>query len=246
MSILSFENVSRIYPGTPPVQALKNVTFKLQRRAFAVLVGPSGSGKTTLLNLASGLDQVSEGRIVLDGDEISKLSHAELCQFRRERLGFVFQAYNLFPALTAVENVEYTSLIRGETRKLAREKAIEALESVGLSDKVHSFPGKLSGGQQQRVAVARALASESKIILADEPTANLDSKSAFHLIDLFEQLNHSHHVSFLFSTHDSRLVDRAHQRIEISDGELIPSPESDHLQARTGAFSLPSADLIEA
>lgn len=243
MSILKFENVSRVYPGTPPVQALKNVTFILQRRAFAVLVGPSGSGKTTLLNLASGLDHVSSGRIVVDGDEISPLSESELCRFRREKLGFVFQAYNLFPALTAVENVEYTNLIRGESRSVARDKAIDALESVGLVDKVHSFPGKLSGGQQQRVAVARALAQESKLILADEPTANLDSKSAFHLIDLFEKLNHSHHVSFLFSTHDSRLVARAHQRIEISDGELVP--DSYQERERRG-FTLPSANLIEA
>jgi len=243
MSILKFENVSRVYPGTPPVQALKNVTFILQRRAFAVLVGPSGSGKTTLLNLASGLDHVSSGRIVVDGDEISHLSESELCRFRREKLGFVFQAYNLFPALTAVEHVEYTNLIRGESRSVARDKAIDALESVGLVDKVHSFPGKLSGGQQQRVAVARALAQESKLILADEPTANLDSKSAFHLIDLFEKLNHSHHVSFLFSTHDSRLVARAHQRIEISDGELVP--DSYQERERRG-FTLPSANFIEA
>jgi putative ABC transport system ATP-binding protein len=187
---------------------------------------------------------VSSGRIVVDGDEISRLSSAELCQFRREKLGFVFQAYNLFPALTAVENVEYTNLIRGEARSEARGKAVEALASVGLADKIHSFPGQLSGGQQQRVAVARALAQESKLILADEPTANLDSKSAFHLIDLFEKLNHSHHVSFLFSTHDSRLVDRAHQRIEISDGELVDEALQPARAAR--AYGLSAPELIEA
>lgn len=186
-----------------------------------MLMGPSGSGKTTLLNLASGLDHVSLGRIRVDNFDISRLSDRELCQFRREKLGFVFQAYNLFPALTAVENVEYTSLIRGESRKAARERAIQALEDVGLADKLNSFPSRLSGGQQQRVAVARALATHAKIIFADEPTANLDSKTAFQLIDMFEHLNRSHHVSFLFSTHDPRLVDRAHQKIEIRDGELV-------------------------
>jgi putative ABC transport system ATP-binding protein len=135
-------------------------------------------------------------------------------------LGFVFQAYNLFPALTAVENVEYTNLIRGESAKLARERALQALEDVGLADKANNLPGQLSGGQQQRVAVARALATHAKIIFADEPTANLDSKTAFQLIDLFEDLNRTHHVSFLFSTHDSRLVDRAREKIVIQDGEL--------------------------
>ena len=221
MAILIFENVSRVYPGTPPVTALKNVSFQLQRGAFAALVGPSGSGKTTLLNLASGLDFCSSGRIRVDNFDISNLSSKELCRFRREKLGFVFQAYNLFPALTAVENVEYTNLIRGESARVARERALQALEDVGLANKANSLPGKLSGGQQQRVAVARALATHAKIIFADEPTANLDSKTAFQLIDLFENLNRSHHVSFLFSTHDSRLVDRAREKITIQDGELV-------------------------
>lgn len=221
MAILIFENVSRVYPGSPPVSALKSVSFQLQRGAFAALVGPSGSGKTTLLNLASGLDFCSSGRIRVDNFDISKLSSKDLCRFRREKLGFVFQAYNLFPALTAIENVEYTNLIRGESAKSAREYAMQALSDVGLADKANKLPGQLSGGQQQRVAVARALATHAKIIFADEPTANLDSKTAFQLIDLFEDLNRKHHVSFLFSTHDSRLVDRAREKIVIQDGELV-------------------------
>ncbi len=242
MAILIFENVSRVYPGTPPVAAVHDVSFQLQRGAFAVLMGPSGSGKTTLLNLASGLDQVTSGKIRVDNYDISELNEKELCRFRREKLGFVFQAYNLFPALTAVENVEYTNLIRGETKKLARERALQALSDVGLSDKVNSFPGQLSGGQQQRVAVARALATHAKIIFADEPTANLDSKTAFQLIDLFENLNRSHHVSFLFSTHDARLVDRAHQKIEISDGQLVkPSRAIERVAQRGNTAS----NLIE-
>ncbi len=224
MSLVVFEKVSRVYSGTPPVTALKDATFELPEGAFAVLVGPSGSGKTTLLNIASGLDQATSGRAIVAGHEISKMSQSELCRFRREQLGFVFQAYNLFPALTAVENVEYTCLIRGDSRKVARQNALRALRDVGLRTKVHAFPNQLSGGQQQRVAVARALATHAKIVFADEPTANLDSKSAFQLIDLFELLNRKLGVSFLFSTHDSRLVNRAHQRFELYDGELIEDP----------------------
>lgn len=221
MALLIFDKVSRVYPGSPPVVALHNVSFELRQGAFAVLIGPSGSGKTTLLNLASGLDHASEGKICIDNHDITKLSAEQLTKFRRDKLGFVFQAYNLFPAFTAVENVEYTNLIRGEDRKLSRKRALQALHDVGLDDKVNSLPGQLSGGQQQRVAVARALATHAKIIFADEPTANLDSKTAFQLIDLFEQLNHKNHVSFLFSTHDARLVQRAHQKIEIADGQLV-------------------------
>lgn len=226
MALVIFDNVSRVYPGTQPVEALKNVSFTLEKGAFAVLVGPSGSGKTTLLNIASGLDQATSGRTVIAGLEISKLSSSDLCKFRREQLGFVFQAYNLFPAFTAVENVEFTNLIRGEPKKVAREKALQALKEVGLEDKAYVFPTKLSGGQQQRVAVARALATHASIIFADEPTANLDSKTAFQLIDLFEELNTNHKTSFLFSTHDSRLVNRARQRLEIRDGVLIDPTES--------------------
>lgn len=226
MSLLIFEDVSRVYPGTPPTVALSKVSFQLNRGAFAVLMGPSGSGKTTLLNLASGLDQATSGRIIVAGRDISQLSENELCKFRREELGFVFQAYNLFPALTAVENVEYTNLLRGENRREAREKAEQALTAVGLSDKIHSYPNNLSGGQQQRVAVARALATRAKIIFADEPTANLDSRTAFQLIDLFEDLNSSHHVSFLFSTHDPRLVSRAREKLELCDGRLVEGSET--------------------
>lgn len=226
MALVIFDNVSRVYPGTQPVEALKNVSFTLEKGAFAVLVGPSGSGKTTLLNIASGLDQATSGHTTVAGLEISKLSSADLCKFRREQLGFVFQAYNLFPAFTAVENVEFTNLIRGETKKVARQKALQALKDVGLEEKAHMFPNKLSGGQQQRVAVARALSTQASIIFADEPTANLDSKTAFQLIDLFEELNTKQHVSFLFSTHDSRLVNRARQKIEIRDGVLLDPSES--------------------
>jgi putative ABC transport system ATP-binding protein len=220
MSLLILESVSKVYPGTPAVEAVKSVSLRLEPGCFAVLVGPSGSGKTTLLNLISGLDQPTHGRIWLSGQEVTRLSPAELTRLRRDQIGFVFQSYNLFPVLTAAENVEYTALLRGEPRVEARHRAIEALALVGLGDKVDSLPRQLSGGQQQRVAVARALASRVKIVFADEPTANLDSKTAFQLIDLFERLNAEENLSFLFSTHDSRLVDRARERLLMQDGSL--------------------------
>ena len=203
------------------MHAVDKVSFHLEKGVFAALVGPSGSGKTSLLNLASGLDRPTSGEILIAGKPISTLSQKELCHFRRRHLGFVFQSYNLFPVLTAVENVEYTSVMRGDDRKAARRRATSALEVVGLGDKTGRMPSQLSGGQRQRVAVARALATEPDIIFADEPTANLDSKTANQLIELFEELNQKMHVTFLFSTHDSKLVDRVKARLEMKDGKII-------------------------
>ena len=223
--VLEFSNVVRSYPGEPRVVAVNDVSFQLPRGAFAAVLGPSGSGKTTLLNLASGLDQAESGKIIIAGQNMSDLSQTALCDFRRRHLGFVFQAYNLFPVLTAVENVEFTSLIRGDNAEEARSRAVEALNTVGLGHKLNATPGKLSGGQQQRVAVARALASKPDIIFADEPTANLDSKTAMSLIELFEQLNADFGVTFFFSTHDQKLADRVKTRIEMCDG-VIASPQA--------------------
>lgn len=220
MSLIVLEKVSKVYPGTPPVEAVKEVSLTLEPGCFAVLMGPSGSGKTTLLNLISSLDRPTSGKMWLGGSEITELSERQLTELRRDHIGFVFQAFNLFPMLTAVENVEYTLIIRGQARREARAQALEALEMVGLKGFADRFPRQLSGGQQQRVAVARALASQAQIVFADEPTANLDSKTAFLLIDLFEKLNRESGLSFLFSTHDSRLLDRAHQKIIMEDGHL--------------------------
>jgi putative ABC transport system ATP-binding protein len=220
MALIVLENVSKVYPGTPPVEAVKDVSFALPQGAFAVLVGPSGSGKTTLLNLISSLDRPSSGRIHLGGRAVEDLKDSELTRLRRDHIGFVFQSYNLFPMLTAVENVQYTLDLRGTASAEAREHAMSALRAVGLEDRAHHYPRQLSGGQQQRVAVARGLASRAEIVFADEPTANLDSKTAFLLIDLFEQLNREQGLSFLFSTHDSRLVERARQKLFIEDGRL--------------------------
>ncbi|MCM2277148.1 MAG: ABC transporter ATP-binding protein [Oligoflexia bacterium] len=224
--LLRFKNVSRAYAspedrsGSLTVLAVQDVSLDLPRGAFAALIGPSGSGKTTLLNLASGLDRPTRGEILISGTRVSALPQRELCHFRRRHLGFVFQAYNLFPALTAVENVEFTSVIRGDPREAARERAVTALRTVGLEAKLHSYPSELSGGQQQRVAVARALATQPDIIFADEPTANLDSKTAIQLIGLFEELNRTLGATFLFSTHDQKLVERVRTPIRLVDGKL--------------------------
>lgn len=218
--VLEFRNTEKVYSGPNEIRAVDNISFSLFYGTFTGLIGPSGSGKTTILNLASGLDQPTAGSVILGGEEISKLSMNELCAFRRRNIGFVFQSYNLFPVLTAVENAEFTSLIRGDDPTLARKRALEALSAVGLSDRAHTLPGRLSGGQQQRVAVARALATQPKIVFADEPTANLDSQTAIQLIELFEKINCELGVSFVFSTHDHRLMERVKTKLVIQDGKL--------------------------
>lgn len=243
---LSLENVHRIFPGQPPIAAVSDVSFELESGAFAALVGPSGSGKTTLLNLAAGLDTPTQGAVTIAGQDLNRLSRHEMALFRREKVGFIFQSYNLFPALTALENVEFTSVIRHDNERERRERALVALEQVGLSHKIDAFPDQMSGGQQQRVAVARALASHPAIVFADEPTANLDSKTAIELIDLFQRLNSDLGVTFLFSTHDSRLVGRVTQVFNMQDGRIIerithsktpsadsrgPAPEESSLKA---------------
>ncbi len=227
--LLEFKNVSRFYPGPNTVPAVSHFSLKVYAGDFTALVGPSGSGKSTLLNLASGLDHPSEGEVWISGINLAELSQSQACELRRKHIGFVFQAYNLFPVLNAVENVEYTSLIRGDPPKIARSRAVEAMEVVGLADKLNSIPSELSGGQQQRVAVARALATQPDIIFADEPTANLDSQSALQLIELFEKINRELKATFFFSTHDQRLVDRVRKCITVQDGKIagISNPQPD-------------------
>jgi putative ABC transport system ATP-binding protein len=222
--LLVLRNLVKDYPkprgSDAQLPAVNGVSLEIGAGDFVALVGPSGSGKTTLLNLAAGLDQVSSGQVELADQKISEMSNAALSYFRARNIGFVFQAHNLFPVLTALENAEYTSLIRGDDRADARRRAIIALDKVGLAQKHHSYPNQLSGGQQQRVAVARALASDPKIIFADEPTASLDSHTAFEMIDLFQELNEKDGVTFVFATHDTRLIDRAKTLIQIRDGRL--------------------------
>ena len=222
MKILELINLVKIYNDSEvKVKAVDGVNLSFAKGEFAAIVGPSGSGKTTLLNLIGGLDAATEGEIVIDGTNIASLSPSKLIDFRLRNIGFVFQAYNLIPVLTAKENVEFIMELQGAKRSLRDERAMELLNAVGLGDRANSRPSKMSGGQQQRVAVARALASKPKFVLADEPTANLDSKSTETLLDIMERLNKEEGITFIFSTHDQRVVKKAHRVITVEDGHVV-------------------------
>jgi putative ABC transport system ATP-binding protein len=195
--------------------------LSFEQGEFTAIVGPSGSGKTTVLNLLGGLDEASNGSIMIDNTDIRNLKGTQLIDFRMRNIGFVFQAYNLIPVLTAKENVEFIMHLQGKSKIERDKRAIELLEAVGLGDRINSRPNKLSGGQQQRVAVARALASKPKFILADEPTANLDSESTANLLDIMEKLNKEENITFIFSTHDSRVVKKARRVITLEDGKIV-------------------------
>lgn len=203
------------------VKAVDGVSLTVQAGEFAAIVGPSGSGKTTLLNIIGGLDQPTSGSVKVDGSELTNLSNNELIDFRLQNIGFVFQSYNLIPVLTAYENVEFVMLLQDTPAAERKARVEELLKAVGLEGRGRNRPSKLSGGQQQRVAVARALAPKPKFILADEPTANLDSKSTAKLLDIMEQLNEKEGITFLFSTHDQRVIDRARRVINLSDGRIV-------------------------
>jgi putative ABC transport system ATP-binding protein len=221
MALIELNQVSKIYDETiVPIHAVDNVDLKIEKGEFTAIVGPSGSGKTTMLNLIGGLDQPTDGKITVDGTDISTLKPDALINFRLHHIGFVFQAYNLIPVFTAKENVEFIMLLQNIPKAEREKKAIEFLNAVGLQDRINSKPSELSGGQQQRVAVARALASTPSFVLADEPTANLDSVSADSLLDLMEDLNHKHGMTFVFSTHDNRVIQRAHRVITLRDGAV--------------------------
>jgi putative ABC transport system ATP-binding protein len=222
MKVLEIKNVSKIYNETEvQVNAVNGVTLDFQEAEFAAIVGPSGSGKTTLLNLIGGLDNPTSGEIIIDGTNLAKLKSSQLIDFRMRNIGFVFQAYNLIPVLTAKENVEFIMNLQKWSRKERDERTFELLKEVGLSDRANSRPTKMSGGQQQRIAVARALASRPKFVLADEPTANLDSKAATTLLEIMEKLNHESKITFIFSTHDPRVVKMAHRVITLEDGKVV-------------------------
>lgn len=221
MKVIDVHNVSKIYnPDTIPVYAVNNVHLHLERGEFTALVGPSGSGKTTLLNIIGGLDAPTEGKVVINETDITSLSPNQLIQFRLHNIGFVFQSFNLIPVLTARENVEFIMLLQGTPKAERVRRVNELMAAVGLSDKMDVRPAQLSGGQQQRVAVARALASKPQFILADEPTANLDSQSAANLLDMMAQLNRDEGMTFIFSTHDARVIERARRVITLVDGRI--------------------------
>lgn len=221
MKIIELKSLHKIYNETEvEVKAVNGIDLYFDEGEFAAIVGPSGSGKTTLLNIVGGLDQPTSGEIWINDTRLGDLSSSKLIDFRMKYIGFVFQAYNLIPVLTAKENVEFIMHLQGRSKKERNKRAIELLEAVGLGDRIDSRPGKLSGGQQQRVAVARALASKPKFILADEPTANLDSKSTENLLDIMEKLNKEEKITFIFSTHDQRVVKKARRVITIEDGKV--------------------------
>lgn len=220
-TIIDAHNVSKTFnPKTVPVHAVQDVHLHIEEGEFIALVGPSGSGKSTLLNMMGGLDEPTSGTVFIDGIEITKLSENKLIDFRLHNIGFVFQSFNLIPVLTSKENIGFVLQLQHMPRKEREKRVLTLLKEVGLEDKTDSRPGELSGGQQQRVAVARALASKPKIILADEPTANLDSKSAANLLDIMAKLNKEEKITFLFSTHDQRVIKKARRVITLVDGKI--------------------------
>ncbi|HRY33280.1 MAG TPA: ABC transporter ATP-binding protein [Bacteroidales bacterium] len=222
MNVLETRSITRIYKeAAGEIRAVDGISLTFQKGEFAAIVGPSGSGKTTLLNLMGGLDRPDTGSILVDAVDICGLNARQLVDFRLYNIGFVFQAYNLIPVLTAEENVEFIMQLQKRPRAERRQRTHEVLAAVGLADRMKSRPAKLSGGQQQRVAVARALASKPKFVLADEPTANLDSKSAENLLEIMEKLNREESITFIFSTHDPRVVARARRVITLVDGKVI-------------------------
>lgn len=222
MKVIETTNIHKTYnPDTIPVYALKGVDLEIEQGEFTAIVGPSGSGKTTLLNIIGGLDRPSDGKIEIGGKDISKLSDNQLIDFRKDNIGFVFQAYNLIPVLTAKENVEFVMLLQNRSQAERDKRVEELLQAVGLNDKMDKRPAQLSGGQQQRVAVARALAPKPTFILADEPTANLDSASTNNLLDIMADLNTKENMTFVFSTHDQRVIDRARRIVTLDDGRIV-------------------------
>jgi putative ABC transport system ATP-binding protein len=219
--VIRTEKLTKIYNHTVvPVNALQEVDLEIEQGEFTAIIGPSGSGKTTLLNMIGGLDRPTSGRVFVGDTEMTNLKEGKLIDFRLHNIGFVFQSYNLIPVLTAKENVSFIMLLQKRSKQEMEQRAMQLLEQVGMSDKADVRPQKLSGGQQQRVAVARALASRPKFVLADEPTANLDTQSAFNLLDIMQKLNMEEQITLLFSTHDQRVIDRARRVITLVDGQI--------------------------
>ncbi|MDW3209211.1 MAG: ABC transporter ATP-binding protein [Reichenbachiella sp.] len=221
MSVIQTTDVTKVYnPDTVPVHAVNGISLAFEKGEFSAIVGPSGCGKTTFLNLLGGLEIPTRGSVHVDGQDISQLSSTELTDFRLHNIGFVFQAYNLIPVMSAYENVAFIMELQQFPQKSIEERVMELLEAMEIADKAHQRPNQLSGGQQQRVAVARALASRPKFILADEPTANLDSKATANLLDLMFKMNEREETTFIFSTHDDRVMKRAKRLIKLEDGKI--------------------------
>lgn len=222
MSIIKAESVTKTYNETKvPVHALNGINLEIEEGEFTAIVGPSGCGKTTLLNILGGLDHPTKGNVEVANTNITEMSDGKLIDFRLNNIGFVFQAYNLIPVLTNKENVEFIMLLQKQNKKTRDDRSMDLLNQMGIADKANQRPSELSGGQQQRVAVARALASKPKFILADEPTANLDSKSTATLLDIMAKMNQEENATFVFSTHDQRVIDKARRVVTLEDGVVI-------------------------
>jgi len=222
MAVIEIKELTKTYNETMvPVHALNGINLKIEKGEFTAIVGPSGCGKTTLLNMIGGLDQPTTGQVMIDNMDITKMKSGALVDFRLHNIGFIFQSYNLIPVLTVKENIEFIMALQHGKRKEMDDRVEYLLKVMGLNDKLNVRPKYLSGGQQQRVAVARALASKPKFILADEPTANLDSKSADNLLDLMAELNQKEEMTFIFSTHDQRVMDKARRIVTLEDGKVI-------------------------
>jgi len=218
---VELKDVKKIYRTGPiEVPALRGVSLKVAPGEFLAIAGPSGSGKTTLLNVMGGLDRADAGEVLVEGRNLQSLSSGDLARLRLQRLGFVFQAYNLLPVLTALENAEFTLLLQGVPAAERKDKVQKLFTEIGLANLEHRRPGELSGGQQQRVAVARAMVTEPALILADEPTANLDSASAAALLEVMEALNRAHNTTILYTTHDPQVMERARRLIRLRDGQI--------------------------
>jgi len=221
MKVIESIDVYKIYnPDTVPVKAVDGISVSFEVGEFTAIVGPSGCGKTTFLNLIGGLEEPTKGSVLIDGKDISSLSKRELTDYRLHNIGFVFQAYNLIPVMNAYENVAFIMQLLKFSKQEIAQRVEFLLNIMGVWDKRDERPGTLSGGQQQRVAVARALASNPKFILADEPTANLDSKSTATLLDLMHQINETENTTIIFSTHDDRVMERARRLIHLDDGKI--------------------------
>lgn len=226
-TVIQVDEIYKIYSeGDTEVRAVDGVSLEIHEGEFTAIVGPSGSGKTTLLNLIGGLDHPTQGSVHINGTDISELTDNEMIDFRLRNIGFVFQAYNLLPVLTAEENTGFIMQLQKRPKSEIKERVRKLMADVGLEDRMHHRPSEMSGGQQQRVAVARALASKPAFILADEPTANLDSSSTNNLLDIMARLNKEEKMTFIFSTHDQRVIDKARRIIRIDDGKII-SDETD-------------------
>lgn len=218
---ISLEGVTKIYHSDGlPVKALDTISLNIEKGELVVFAGPSGSGKSTLLHMIGALDQPNQGKVFVASKNLDDLNSKQLAEFRLRKIGFVFQAYNLIPVLTAQENVEYPLLLQNIERLEREKRSLQLLERVGLLDQKNKRPGEMSGGQQQRVAVARALASRPEIVLADEPTANLDSQTGASLIDLFRELNEDYKTTFVFASHDPKVIERARRVVRLLDGRV--------------------------